>query len=267
MRATEPVPQLSIVTRLRGDALIYGITTVLARGTTFLLVPILTRLLAPDEIGLLEYATIAIGFANVIVSVEVSQALARYIPDPAYRHERKRIASTALWFTTGAYAIAAVAAILLSPVLLPPGLHEIVPFVVATAAASGMLLFLLGQLRWELRPRPYAIASIAYAAVSVAATWVLVANGLGIRAVFIGQTVGALVGLAVALSGTRNAFDLSFDRAWLAKLLQFSAPWFQRASGYCWLSMSTASSSAQSCRSKMSPSFRSATESRPLSRL
>ncbi len=211
-----------MIARLGRDALSYGLSTLVARGTTFLLVPILTRLLAPDEVGLVEVGSVVITFANVIVSLEIGQGLARFVPDEAHASETRAIASTALWFTVATYAIASTIVLVAAAIALPAS--GVVPAIVLAAVTGGLFLLVQGQLRWELRPLPYAATSIVFAVVTLVGTTWLVASGAGVAGVFLGQAAGSGVGLVIALMVSRTSFAGRFDRRWLRTLLGFAGP-------------------------------------------
>ena len=184
--------------------------------------PILTRFLAPEEVGLVELGAVAIVFANVIISLEIGQGLARFVPDEAHASETRTIASTALWFSVAAYAVATV--VVGIGLIIARSTESYVPAVMLAAVTGGLFLLVQGQLRWELRPVPYAITSFAFAAVTLIATTALLGSGAGVIGAFVGQAVGATIGLVLALIASRGSFGREFDRKWLKRLLAFSGP-------------------------------------------
>jgi O-antigen/teichoic acid export membrane protein len=213
----------SVMARFRSDAIIYGTTTVLARGTTFLLVPILTRTLVPEAFGLVEVLSVIMTVAYVILSLEIGQALARFVPDETNRHATRAIASTALWFALAAYLTMSALLVLASLVLGQARVGGALVLAGATTA-GGMFLLMQGQLRWELRPVPYAASSVVFAAVTVLATAGLVWVDPTVESVLLGQLAGAGAGIVSVLLLARGTFGLEFHRSWLAKLLRFSIP-------------------------------------------
>jgi O-antigen/teichoic acid export membrane protein len=94
--------------------------------------------------------------------------------------------------------------------------------VLATASA-GIFLLMQGQLRWELRPYAYALTALAYAVTTLLGTAILILAGAGLVGVFLGQAVGAGVGIALVVLA-RPAFGWTFSPSWLSRLLTFSLP-------------------------------------------
>lgn len=213
-----------MISRFGRDALVYGATTVLARGTAFLLIPIITRALTPEAVGFIELASVVILFAQVVLSLEIGQALARYVPDAEFRRSTSTIASTALWFAVGSYLASGAIVILVAVILSPAQTVATTAILVAATVIGGLFLLVQGQLRWELRPRPYALTSVLYAAVTFVVTVVLLAVTHDLAAVFIGQVAGASAGTIAVIAVTRATFMVTFDSRWLRTLLAFSLP-------------------------------------------
>jgi len=213
-----------VITRFGRDAAVYAATTVLARGTVFLLVPVVTRSLSPDEVGFVELATAAITFVQVVLSLEIGQALARFVPDEQHRSEVPTIASTALWFSVATYVIGSLVVIGAIGLVSPSGITDTTVVVVLAASVGGIFLLVQGQLRWELRPSAYAISSVTYALVTLGVTVLLVVTTQSVAAVFVGQIIGAAAGIAIVGALTRATFEARFDRQWLRRLLAFSLP-------------------------------------------
>jgi O-antigen/teichoic acid export membrane protein len=213
-----------VISRFGRDALVYGATTVLARGTAFLLIPIITRALTPEAVGFVELASVVIIFAQVVLSLEIGQALARYVPDAEFRGSTSTIASTALWFAVGSYLASSAVVIVAAGILFPAQSLSTTVILVAATAIGGLFLLVQGQLRWELRPRPYALTSVLYAAVTFVVTVGFLAATQDVAAVFVGQVAGASVGAIAVIGVTRATFVITFDPRWLRTLLAFSLP-------------------------------------------
>lgn len=212
------------------DSLAYGLAGILARGVSLLLVPLYTRVLAPADYGTIDLLVVLATLVNLTVALEISQAVTRLYPDAPTREERVGLASTALFFTLGAYGVFAVAALAgaapLGAVLLDaPERAGLVRLAVASIAAGGVLYFAQAQLRTELKARGYAAVSLVVAGVTIAVSLLLVI-GLrqGVAGVLRAQLVGNLAGAALALYWTRESYAPRFDLDRLRAMLGFSAP-------------------------------------------
>ncbi|HYN70231.1 MAG TPA: oligosaccharide flippase family protein, partial [Candidatus Eisenbacteria bacterium] len=186
------------------DSAVYGLATILVRALGILLVPLYTRFLAPADYGSLDILSVAGSFVGVIVAMEIVQGVARFYPDPEHADERSSIASTSLWFTVFAYGLFAILAEVLAPqiatsLLDGPQREPAVRLAVISMALSGIFYVAQSQLRWQLEAKRYAIAAVVYSLVSITASVVFVVSGSGLSGIFIGQVVGAAVGLVASI--------------------------------------------------------------------
>ena len=211
------------------DSAIYGGASLLVRGLSLLLIPFYTRVLSTAEYGLVDLSTIFITLVLLTVALEISQGVARLFADAA-PNERAGYASTALWFSIGAYGIFVALALPfaadLSAILFGSGEQaDLMRIVIVGSAPNGLFQLLLGQLRWRLQPMGYAAGSLTFAFVSIGATIVLVlVAGLGVAGVVLGQLIGAAAGGVLCFVLARDLYRLRFDRDKLVEMLRFSLP-------------------------------------------
>jgi len=182
------------------DTALYGGATLLVRGLSLLLLPFYTRVLDPTDYGLVDLATVFTRLVLLTVALEVSQGVARLFPDAEDRSERLAYASTALWFSVGAYVVFMAIALPLAPQLSRIVFEsreqaDLASVMVLSAAANGVFLLLLHQLRWNLQPVAFTIGSLTFALTSIGATVALVlAADLRVAGVLLGQLSGAVAG-------------------------------------------------------------------------
>ena len=211
------------------DSLVYGAGAVFTRSVSLLLVPLLTRTLAPNDYGATDILTLVGSLVALSVALEISQAVPRFFADADTEEARVAYASSALWFTVAVYTLVCTAAILGSrsivSLLLTPGYVSLFQSAVVWYAATGIFYLVQGQLRWERRAAEYAIASVLAASVSLAAVAMLLLHlHLGAPAVFVGQAAGNAVGATVALYFARRSFGPVFNWERCKEMLRFSAP-------------------------------------------
>jgi O-antigen/teichoic acid export membrane protein len=212
------------------DSAIYGAASILVRSVSLVLVPLYTRVLAPEDYGVVDILTALTGFVAVTVSLEISQAVARFFTDSDDPNERQGYASTSFWFSFCAYsAFLAVAAFLAAPLsvglLGVDGLAGVFRVAAAATWLSGLFYLVQSQLRYSLRPVQFAIASLVFSFVSIGVSAILVLYlRQGVVGVFAGQVVGGVSGLVVALVLSRDVYRFRFDRDKLAEMLRFSLP-------------------------------------------
>ena len=80
------------------DSLIYGIASILSRSLGLLLLPVYTRILNPQDYGVLDLITTAALFINLVIVLEVGQGFARYWHEMPDKKNQIALASTAWWF-------------------------------------------------------------------------------------------------------------------------------------------------------------------------
>lgn len=213
------------------DSILYTLSTVLTRGISFLLLPVYTRALSPEEFGLLDYFVALGAIASIVITLEVIQGLARYIPECLEDGKKKRdYASTCMWFVFGAYTALLVLVSTFSSQLAillldAPGKADLFELAGWSYWVAGVLNILHSQLRWELRAATSALLSLLSALLIVACTIVLVVwLQLGIRGALLAQVAGGLLALLPTLYLTRTSFGLSFDGQSLRRMLAYSVP-------------------------------------------
>jgi len=215
--------------QLARDSAVYGSAAFVSRAVSFLLLPVYTRVFSPSDYGTIELLLVLAALINVTVALEIAQGVARYFVD-AGSEDRRRYASTALFFAAGAYTCFALVALAFAPSIAGTLLGDTaqagaVRIAVFSTWAAGLFYQAQLQLRWQLRPTRYAFASLLAAAATIGSTIVFViVLGLGVDGVFLGYLAGNLVGAAAAFSFLRDTYRLRFDVEKLKQMLGFSVP-------------------------------------------
>jgi O-antigen/teichoic acid export membrane protein len=212
------------------DSAYYGLATVLSRGISFLLVPLYTHVLSPTAFGSLDLLLVFANLITLTVALEVSQGVQRFFPDTADLPMRRRLFSTGLWFSVAAYGGFAVLAWLASPWLAPlvmgqPGLELTYRIGLLYILANGLYVFLLNQLRCELRSRASSLVSFSASLVTTLASVLLtLVAQQGLPGLVAAMAIGSIVGLAFAIGLLRQHLCGPMDVAVLKRLLRFSLP-------------------------------------------
>lgn len=212
------------------DSFTYGLAGILSRGIQILLIPIYTRVFAPQEYGIIDWLTVIAALINLTVALEISQGVARYISEADTKYDKSAYASTSVLFTLAAYGLFAILCISFSSelALAVIGSEEYTYVIIAAVAAialNGVYVLLQDLLRWQFKPFEYAVTSIVFSitAASVSIYLVLVPK-LGISGIYYGQIAGAIVGMALSWFYSRDIFTLKFDRKRCKTMLVYSIP-------------------------------------------
>lgn len=212
------------------DSAIYGVGSILARAISLLLLPFYTRVLTPNDYGVVDLLTTFGALVNLTVALEISQGLARYVAGAESDEERAEWASTALWFTVGTLAVfAAIAFAFARPfsamLLESRDLAFVFGLGVISILFNGIFYIGQSQLRWMRKPAQYSTANLVFTISAIATTvlFVLVFR-LGVVGVVLGQAAGYLIGAVLTLWFARSDFRLTFSAEKCKRMLRFSLP-------------------------------------------
>jgi O-antigen/teichoic acid export membrane protein len=214
------------------DTGIYGLSVLLSRGIGIFLLPIYARFLSPQEYGIIELLTAGFAILNLVLPLEVSQAVARFMPEAKDNAAKSAYAATTFWYTALVFAVF-TAAVWAAPrasgeIWLGSGEHAVVmKFAVLAMLGTALLYVVQNHLRWCLQASGFAIVGVIFAAISaVVSVMLIVAFGLGVLGYICGQIVGSFVALAAGLQLAKRTvpIQVAFDRAKFGEMLRFSAP-------------------------------------------
>jgi O-antigen/teichoic acid export membrane protein len=209
---------------------LYALAGAISNGISFLLFPLLAHVLTPEEFGVVDLLAVLGTLVHLTIALEIVQGMARQLPDSADLAERRAYASTTLWFTIAVYTPFALVGFVLAGPLTDEFLGrtidpDVLRIAVVAAWATGVMYVGQNTLRFELRPRAFAVVTVVLAGVTASTTALLLAT-LGGRAEYAlaGQLAGATAGGAVALWLARRSLGFCFDRTKLRTMLAFSVP-------------------------------------------
>jgi O-antigen/teichoic acid export membrane protein len=216
--------------RLLNDGVIYGAVGSLSKGVQIFLIPIYTRMFSSEEYGVIDLLIVFAALVNLTVALEISQGVARYYGTAESDKEKSQYASSALLFSVGAYSLLFVVAFALSGWFSSFWLGSMqwqMAFQVAIGAMAlnGVYVLLLDLLRWQHRPKFFALTSMLYTSVTVAISlYLVVVQQSGIVGVFYGQLVGAITGIVFILGVSRNVYVFNFYWDKCRTMLTYSFP-------------------------------------------
>lgn len=211
------------------DLGIYGISTLLVRLINFLLIPVYARVLSQDEYGAMDLINTLTYVTGVFLFLEMYQAVSRYYAE-ANDDQRKKIVGTGL-----SHYLISMLPLLIVVWLIKDQLAmwlvgsrddgNMVLLAFGSAMAMAVFNYLQTVRRYALESAAYALASIACVLTTVLVSIVLVVYAKqGLSGVFLGQLVGAAIGLVVSMQGHYKASMVSIDWKMWKELIRFSAP-------------------------------------------
>jgi O-antigen/teichoic acid export membrane protein len=212
------------------DGVVYGGATLLTGLSTVAVVSIYTRSIERSAYGAVEYINVLQVLIQVIVGLELTQAIARFYGGSEAEEERRAYASTGFWSLVAAYGLVCTGLFLASDrveaVLLGGAVERGILRPALVSVYLAILFYVVrSQLRWELRAARYALASFITAVSIVGLSFfLLLVLRTGVIGVFVASGVGYGLGVASCLYGLRGTYAWSFDVRKLKTMLRFSTP-------------------------------------------
>ena len=212
------------------DALIYTLPTILSRGIGIFLLPIYTRIASPEELGALDLFLVFGNIISLTVALEISQGVARFIPELLDVKKRLAYSSTGLYFTLFMYVfffiIACTFYVELNHFITGKGEYALFfQLALMFIMLHGFFYYFQNQLRFEGNSVGYAIVSVFYAATNLASTFVFgIVYDFGLTAILYSMIASVLLASLLGLFLLRKSFGLVFKLSPLKQLLNFSIP-------------------------------------------
>lgn len=184
--------------RLVSSLAAYQVADVVSKFMAVLLLPVYTRYISPSGYGMVELLANGVIFISILVRLGIIEAFLRFYYSDESSERRDALARRAVRFLLVASTVAAVALGLaadpLSRLVLGPGEETIFLISVLGLWAFTNLELAYGLLRVDERRRAYAVASLTNAALTIAASVVLVvALGRGAQGLLLGNYAATTV--------------------------------------------------------------------------
>ncbi|MBS1141850.1 MAG: polysaccharide biosynthesis protein [Proteobacteria bacterium] len=211
------------------SSLLYGLSDILLKLIGFFLVPIYTRVMLPEQYGV-------VGYTNAVTQVltpVLGLGIVNCLPMLFFSHQdeaRRRLVSTAINAVLGFGLLLALTLTFFGGPLFALVAPDVpfAPYLVITIWVSlfaGFNLLPLGLFNIQNRPAAYLAFSVGLALLNVVSALVFVVGmKLGALGVLYALLVSSGVGLLIALFILRRSYLPVIDRKLLASLLALSLP-------------------------------------------
>lgn len=213
---------------LIGDSVIYAIGAALLGAGNFILIPLLTRRLSPNDFGLYALIDITVLIVVSLTQMKLDVAYLRFFALPA-ETSRRYLLGTTLFAGGGAGLLGGV----LLALVISIGKHQGLPSIGKDTALTliPIVLFenlqglLLSDLRARRKAAGYCSANVLRLFATTAATlWTLSFAHSGVYEVFLGRLIGDAVGTAVLLMLVARNLSFLPDMLLLRRMLAFGFP-------------------------------------------
>ena len=219
-----------MIGRFYRDGIAYTLPRIFTQGLNILLLPLYTRALSAKDYGSLDLFLVFVGLVQIIVTLEIQQALARfYGPDNEHK-ERRNYAFTAFAFMLAAYSGLTLLALMfenrLSTLILQQeGMLTAYRLAIGYIWFNGVLQFLLTLLRADLRSREYStILLINGSLTAIIGVLLVVVMSMGLNGMLTAMFVSTAVCACILGIRTRISVRGRFKQEKLREMLAFSTP-------------------------------------------
>jgi O-antigen/teichoic acid export membrane protein len=191
---------------LLSDSFIYGVSNVASRAVSFILLPFYARILAPEDIGLLDLIQAVGSIFIFLFSLEINNAFARFSSDCGSDAEKLKTLTSTTWVSillTNGTGLLLVTMLPLHQWLEGSKLVKLssyLHYAIMLWAATIFIYTAQNQLRWERRAKEYGFISVVMATFTVSfGYWQVVILGAGIKGALFALACGASVAGSLGL--------------------------------------------------------------------
>ncbi len=217
------------ITRLGKDTLIYGTSTVIGRLLNFLLVPIYTNFLSPNDYGITAYVYSLIAFLNVIYNYGMESAYFKYSSSLEVGTPKQNFSTPFISIAATSFIFSGILISLTTPITeiinIPIQYSSIILY-------SGLILFFdalvivpFAYLRQKNKATVFATIKFLNIIVNVSLNiLLLVEYKMGIEGIFISGAIASLVTFIFLLPTILKNLTFNFSGELYKLLLKFGLP-------------------------------------------
>jgi O-antigen/teichoic acid export membrane protein len=221
---------LAQIRRLGTDTAIYGISTVVGRFLSFLLVPFYTNVIHPGEYGIVANVYSIVAFLNVIWVYGMESAYFKYsstgeMGTPAQNFSTPFL-SLCVTSIVLSGAMTACSSLVSGWMAIPPGHVSIVPCAAGILLLDTLAIVPFASLRMEQKPLLFASLKVLNIAVNVGCNLVLLlAFHAGVEGIFLSGLIASGVTLLTLGPTILRRWTPDFSFPLLRALLKFGLPY------------------------------------------
>lgn len=211
------------------DSSAYTLTSIFSKGLSIFLLPLYIKFLSKEEYGLLDLILIVANFVNVTVSFELTQYLARYLPNYRLFKAKKILISTCLWVVVISYTSFLIVFILGKSIFLEYIFTTQIDYYVYIQIGvyiylNGLYLFLQNNLKWEREVTKYVLNNLLYVSTSIIILIVLFSLKYGFLGVMVSYNLALLGSIIFLFIIHKKYYGFIFSKKYALKAIKFSSP-------------------------------------------
>jgi O-antigen/teichoic acid export membrane protein len=221
---------LAQIRRLGTDTAIYGISTVVGRFLSFLLVPFYTNVIHPGEYGIVANVYSIIAFLNVVWVYGMESAFFKYSSTGEIGTPRQNFSTPFISLCATSLVFSGVMAVSSSSVgrwmAIPAEHGTIVPYAAGILFLDTLAIVPFASLRMERKPLLFASLKVLNIAVNVGCNLVLLlVFHAGVEGIFLSGIIASGVTLLALVPTIMRQFTRDFSVPLYRALLKFGLPY------------------------------------------
>ncbi|HTO94514.1 MAG TPA: oligosaccharide flippase family protein, partial [Bacteroidota bacterium] len=218
------------IRRLGTDTAIYGVSTIVGRFLSFLLVPFYTNVLHPGENGVVAYVYSLLAFLNVVWGYGMESAYFKYSSTGEIGTPGQNFSTPFLSLCVTSLLMSGLMAAFFSPIArwmdIPSAHVSVIPYAAAILFLDTCAIVPFASLRMGHRPLLFASLKVLNIVVNVACNIVfLLVFRLGVEGIFLSGAIASGVTLLTLAPTIARQFTGGFSVPLYRALLKFGLPY------------------------------------------
>jgi len=219
------------IKRLTSHSAVYGISTILGRAISFLLLPLYTHYLSKEAYGIVSLVLAYLGVMTIISTYGVDAAFLRYYILAGHEEEKRNIFNTGFWSVLLMSAVILLGSFLLATPLAgwlldSASYRHIIILMAGILLFDSMMIIPFLLLRAEERSALFVVLKVANVIVNFGATWFFVVKlGRGVTGVFEANLISSVFTFVTVLPVSLRHLRPVMRRTVYLDLLKFGLPY------------------------------------------
>jgi O-antigen/teichoic acid export membrane protein len=215
---------------LSKDTAIYGISTMVGRFLSFLLVPFYTNIFLPAQYGIIANIYIFIGIFNIIYVYGMDAAYLKYAGLPSIGDEKDNFSTPYLSVFISGIFLSIIMILIRRPVFslleVPVNYYYLMYYSAGILFLDSLGVIPFIQLRLQRKAKKFAAFKLINISVNIILNLVLILKyKMGIEAVLISNIIASLTSLLLLLPTIIRSLRIRFNTELLKKLFKFGLPY------------------------------------------
>jgi O-antigen/teichoic acid export membrane protein len=218
------------IKELSKDTAIYGISTIVGRFLSFLLVPFYTNIFHPAQYGIIANIYIFIGIFNIAYIYGMDAAYLKYASLPSPADEKDNFSTPYLTVFLSGVFLSIVMILIREPVFslleVPVNYYSLMYYSAGILFLDSITVIPFIQLRLQRKAKKFAAFKLINIGVNIFLNLLLILKyKMGIEAVLIANIIASLSSLILLFPAIVRNLQIRFNAELLKKLLKFGLPY------------------------------------------